>query len=45
MTEKKFKLICKDIGSISPFIRFVGVIGERGELLAHTKIRFNTTIR
>jgi len=36
MTEKKFKLICKDIGSISPFIRFVGVIGER-ELLAYIR--------
>ena len=37
MTEKKFKLICKELGAISPFIRFVGVIGERGELLAHTR--------
>ena len=37
MTAKKFKLICDNIGSISPFIRFVGVIGERGELLAHSR--------
>ena len=37
MTVKKFKLICQDIASISPFIRFVGVIGERGELLAYTR--------
>ena len=37
MTTKKFKSICENIGSISPFIRFVGVIGERGELLAHTR--------
>jgi hypothetical protein len=37
MTGKKFKLICKEIISISPFIRFVGVIGERGELWAHTR--------
>ena len=37
MVVKKFKLICQDIASISPFIRFVGVIGERGELLAHTR--------
>ena len=37
MTEKKFKLICKEIISISPFIRFVGVIGEMGELWAHTR--------
>ena len=37
MVPKKFKLICQDIGSISPFIRFVGVIGETGELLAYTR--------
>ena len=37
MTTKKFKLICENISSISPFIRFVGVIGERGELLAHSR--------
>ena len=35
--RKKFKLICEDIASISPFIRFVGVIGERGELLAYKR--------
>tara|TARA_A100001037_G_C14887561_1_gene516844 strand:+ start:174 stop:548 length:375 start_codon:yes stop_codon:yes gene_type:complete len=37
MVSKKFKLICQDIASISPFIRFVGVIGETGELLAYTR--------
>ena len=37
MSVKKFELICQNIASISPFIRFVGVIGERGELLAHTR--------
>ena len=37
MAGKNFKLICKEISSISPFIRFIGVIGERGELLAHTR--------
>ena len=37
MAGKNFKLICKEIGSIRPFIRFVGVIGERGELLAYTR--------
>ena len=37
MAGKNFKLICKEIGAISPFIRFVGVIGERGELLAYTR--------
>ena len=37
MAAKKFKLICDNITSISPFIRFVGVIGERGELMAHAR--------
>ena len=34
MTEIDFKKICDEISTISPFIRFVGVIGESGELLA-----------
>ena len=29
--------ICEDIATISPFIRFIGVIGESGELLAHKR--------
>ena len=37
MTVKKFKLICDNISAISPFIRFVGVIGERGELMAYSR--------
>jgi hypothetical protein len=37
MTVKKFELICKHILAISPFIRFVGVIGERGELITHDR--------
>ena len=37
MTEQKFKLICDNIITISPFIRFVGVIGERGELVAQSR--------
>ncbi len=37
MTEKDFKKICKSISTISPYIRFVGVIGESGELLAHKR--------
>jgi hypothetical protein len=35
MIGKKMELICDNISTISPFIRFVGVIGERGELIAH----------
>ena len=37
MSVKKFELICQNIASISPFIRFVGVIGERGELLGYNR--------
>jgi len=35
MNKTDFGLICDNIGSISPYIRFVGVISERGELLAY----------
>ena len=37
MTEQNFEKICKSISTISPFIRFVGVIGQSGELLAHAR--------
>ena len=37
MTKKNFERICDSISTISPFIRFVGVIGDRGELLAYNR--------
>ena len=37
MTKKDFENICDTISGISPFIRFVGVIGESGELLAYKR--------
>ena len=37
MAKKDFEKICDSIASISPFIRFVGTIGERGELLAYKR--------
>ncbi len=37
MTNNDFEKICGNITNISPFIRFVGVIGESGELLAHRR--------
>jgi len=37
MTKNGFEEICGLISTISPFIRFVGVIGESGELLAHRR--------
>ncbi len=37
MTDKNFAKICDSISALSPYIRFVGVIGEGGELLAHKR--------
>ncbi len=37
MTKNNFEKICDSISAISPFIRFIGVIGESGELLAHRR--------
>ncbi|MEE8383755.1 MAG: hypothetical protein V3R39_02275 [Nitrosopumilus sp.] len=37
MTNNDFEKICGNIANISPFIRFVGVVGESGELLAHRR--------
>ena len=37
MAKKDYEKICDAITAISPYIRFVGVIGESGELLAHRR--------
>ncbi len=37
MSNNDFEKICSNIAAISPFIRFVAVIGESGELLAHRR--------
>ena len=37
MTNEDFQKICEDISAISPFIRFVGVVSESGELLANKR--------
>ncbi|MHA7646987.1 DUF6659 family protein [Nitrosopumilus sp. S4] len=37
MVKKDYQQICDAITAISPFIRFVGVIGEDGELLSYTR--------
>jgi len=37
MSKEDYEKICNSICTISPFIRFVGVIGESGELLAHKR--------
>ena len=37
MSKKDFESICNTITTISPYIRFVGVVGERGDLLAYKR--------
>ncbi|QDI89493.1 hypothetical protein Nisw_08135 [Candidatus Nitrosopumilus sp. SW] len=37
MTKKDYEKICDTIAGISPYIRFVGVIGESGELQAYKR--------
>jgi len=37
MVNEDFEKICKAISAISPFIRFVGVVSESGELLANKR--------
>ena len=37
MTNYDFEKICSNIVAISPFIRFVGVVDERGQLLAYRR--------
>jgi len=35
LVKKEHQMICQKISRISPFIRFVGVIGNKGDLLAY----------
>jgi hypothetical protein len=37
MTKKDLEHICDSIATISPFIRFIGVIDEKGKLLAYKR--------
>jgi hypothetical protein len=37
MTNEDYQKICEAITAISPFIRFVGVVSESGELLANKR--------
>ena len=37
MDKNNSTKVCSDIASISPFLRFVAVIGERGDLIAHKR--------
>ena len=35
MTKKNYRKVCNTIAKISPYIRFVGVVGKSGELLSY----------
>ena len=35
LVKKEHQMICQRISRISPYVRFVGVIGSKGELLAY----------
>lgn len=35
MVKREHQMICQKISRISPYIRFVGVIGNKGDLLAY----------
>lgn len=37
VNKKACRDVCAEIYDISPYIRFVGVVGERGELKAHRR--------
>ncbi|MDH3617736.1 MAG: hypothetical protein OES14_03915 [Nitrosopumilus sp.] len=37
MDQNDSNQVCESIAAISPYIRFVGVIGERGDLIAHKR--------
>lgn len=37
MAKKEYQNICDSIASISPYIRFVGVVGKGGNLLAYRR--------
>ena len=37
MSDSKMEEICEKISVISPYIRFVGVVGETGDLLAYKR--------
>ena len=37
MDKADYTLICENIASISPYIRFVGIISEQGKLIAHKR--------
>jgi len=37
MIKKEYTKICDEISIISPYIRFVGIIGKGGELLAYKR--------
>jgi hypothetical protein len=37
LDKSDYRVICENVASISPYIRFVGIIGEKGNLIAHRR--------
>ena len=37
MEKSDFSLICENVAAISPYVRFVGIISERGTLIAYRR--------
>lgn len=37
MQKKDYSTVCKEIVAISPYVRFVGIIGKGGKLLAYSR--------
>ena len=37
MEKSDFSLICENVSAISPYVRFVGIISERGNLIAYRR--------
>lgn len=37
MNKKDHEAICRGIANISPYVRFVGIVGPRGDLKAHSR--------
>ncbi len=37
MEKSDFSLICENVAAISPYVRFVGIISERGNLIAYRR--------
>lgn len=37
MQKKDYSIVCNEIAAISPYVRFVGIVGRGGKLLAYNR--------